>query len=270
MKQLLNNMSFEERQNIREQHTGGMNVMSDSFRRLVNAKLGNSKPLISEQTEALTSAGFNKVTEINLPDGAYMGNPPSYATLAQSLNLYNVHYIFLYSKDNKFTGYILNINSASRSGYDNVEIIITGKRADFGDEYWFKESGYQPTKQEEQEEPKRKKVSSKLSEGIQNVLPQMIQSPPFEGYYGSSTFAGTFNGVDYEWVANGVEGMYGIRGSVRGVILTENNSYLAQKGITDADPKGTWVGFASNNGNSKFACYKTTQGTIKCVDNENI
>ena len=50
MKQLLNNMSFEERQNIREQHTGGMEVMSGSFRRLVNAKLGNSKPLISEQT----------------------------------------------------------------------------------------------------------------------------------------------------------------------------------------------------------------------------
>ena len=84
MKQLLNNMSFEERQNIREQHTGGMNVMSGSFRRLVNAKLGNSKPLISEQTEVLTSAGFNKVTEINLPDGAYMGNPPLGVTLAQS------------------------------------------------------------------------------------------------------------------------------------------------------------------------------------------
>ena len=49
MKQLLNDMSFEERQNIREQHTGGMKVMSGSFRRLVNAKLGDSKPLISEQ-----------------------------------------------------------------------------------------------------------------------------------------------------------------------------------------------------------------------------
>ena len=265
MKQLLNNMSFEERQNIREQHTGGMKVMSDSFRRLVNGKLGNLKPLISEQTEALTSAGFNKVTEINLPDGAYMGNPPSYATLAQSLNLYNVHYIFLYTKnswDPKFTGYILNINSASRSGYDNVEITITGKKSSTGDEYWFKESGYQPTEQ--------KVVSSKLSEGIQNVLPQMIQSPPFEGYYSSSTFAGTFNGVDYEWVANGVEGMSGIRGISYGVVLTENNSYLVQKGITDADPSGTWVGFADDNGRIKFACYKTTGGTIKCTNNSEI
>ena len=49
MKQLLNDMSFDERQNIREQHTGGMKVMYGSFRRLVNAKLGDSKPLISEQ-----------------------------------------------------------------------------------------------------------------------------------------------------------------------------------------------------------------------------
>jgi hypothetical protein len=49
MKHLLNDMSFEERQNIREQHTGGMKVMSDSFRRLVNGKLGDSKPLVSEQ-----------------------------------------------------------------------------------------------------------------------------------------------------------------------------------------------------------------------------
>jgi len=51
MKQLLNDMSFEERQKIREQHTGGMNVTSNNFRRLVNGKLGNSKPLISEQEE---------------------------------------------------------------------------------------------------------------------------------------------------------------------------------------------------------------------------
>ena len=49
MKQLLNDMSFEERQNIREQHTGGMKVIPNNFRRLVNGKLGDSKPLVSEQ-----------------------------------------------------------------------------------------------------------------------------------------------------------------------------------------------------------------------------
>ena len=237
-------------------------------RRLVNGKLGNSKPLVMEQTEALTSAGFNKVTEINLPDGTYMGNPPSYATFAESLKLFNVHYILLYSKDNKFTGYILNIYSASRSGYDNVEITITGKKSSTGDEYWFKESGYQPT---EQAQPEQKVVSSKLSEGIQNVLPQMIQNPPFKGYYSGYVFSGNFNGVDYKWDGNGVEGMSGIRGSVDGVVLTENNSYLSENGgITDADPNGTWVGFASDSGSIKFGCYKTTGGTIKCVNNSKI
>ena len=262
MKHILNNITQDEKNRILEQHRGGIKVMSDSFRRLVNGKLGNSKPLVMEQTEALTSAGFNKVAEINLPDGTYIGNPPSYATFAESLKLFNVHYILLYSKDNKFTGYILNINSASRSGYDNVEITITGKKSSTGDEYWFKESGYQPTEQ--------KVVSSKLSEGIQNVTPQMIQSPPFKGTYSSSTFGGNFNGVDYEWVANGVEGMSGIRGISYGVVLTENNSYLVQKGITDADPSGTWVGFADDNGRIKFACYKTTGGTIKCTNNSDI
>jgi hypothetical protein len=171
MKQLLNDMSFEERQKIREQHTGGMNVTSNNFRRLVNGKLGNSKPLISEQ-----------------------GNP------------------------------------------------------------------------------EQKKVSSKLSEGIQNVLPQMIQSPPFKGFYSSSTFGGNFNGVDYEWIGNGVEGMSGIRGVSYGVVLTENNSYLVENniGITDADPKGTWVGFMSDNESIYFVFYKTTNGTIKCVNNPNM
>jgi hypothetical protein len=55
MKHLLNDMSFEERQNIREQHTGGMKVMSDNFRRLVNGKLGDSKPLVSEQVTGDTT-----------------------------------------------------------------------------------------------------------------------------------------------------------------------------------------------------------------------
>jgi hypothetical protein len=55
MKHLLNDMSFEERQNIREQHTGGMKVMSDNFRRLVNGKLGDSKPLVSEQVTTDTT-----------------------------------------------------------------------------------------------------------------------------------------------------------------------------------------------------------------------
>ena len=51
MKHILNNLSNEEKNSIREQHTGGMKVMTESFSRLLNAKLGNAKPLVNEQAE---------------------------------------------------------------------------------------------------------------------------------------------------------------------------------------------------------------------------
>jgi hypothetical protein len=49
MKHILNNISEQEKNAIREQHTGGMNVMTENFSRLLNSKLGDSKPLVSEQ-----------------------------------------------------------------------------------------------------------------------------------------------------------------------------------------------------------------------------
>jgi hypothetical protein len=49
MKHLLNNMSEEEKNSIREQHTGGMKVMTENFGKLLNSKLGDAKPFINEQ-----------------------------------------------------------------------------------------------------------------------------------------------------------------------------------------------------------------------------
>ena len=51
MKHILNNLSEEEKNAIREQHTGGMKVMTENFRKLMGAKHGNSKPLVNEQEE---------------------------------------------------------------------------------------------------------------------------------------------------------------------------------------------------------------------------
>jgi hypothetical protein len=51
MKHLLNDLSDEEKNNIRNQHTGGMKVMTESFSRLANSKLGDSKPLVTEEDE---------------------------------------------------------------------------------------------------------------------------------------------------------------------------------------------------------------------------
>jgi hypothetical protein len=51
MKHLLNNLTQEEKNNILEQHDGGIKVMTENFRKLMNAKHGNSKPLVNEQEE---------------------------------------------------------------------------------------------------------------------------------------------------------------------------------------------------------------------------
>jgi hypothetical protein len=50
MKHILNDLTEQEKNSIREQHTGGMKVMTESFSKLLNSKLGDSKPLVSEQT----------------------------------------------------------------------------------------------------------------------------------------------------------------------------------------------------------------------------
>ena len=52
MKHLLNNLTEEEKNHIRDQHTGGMNVVTENFSRLIKTKSGDVKPLVSEQPDA--------------------------------------------------------------------------------------------------------------------------------------------------------------------------------------------------------------------------
>jgi hypothetical protein len=58
MKHILNNLSEEEKNAIREQHTGGMKVMTENFSKLIGSKLGDSKPLVSENTEETINEGM--------------------------------------------------------------------------------------------------------------------------------------------------------------------------------------------------------------------
>ena len=51
MKHLLNNISEEEKNRIREQHEGGMNLSIDNFKKLVETKSGDAKPFINEASE---------------------------------------------------------------------------------------------------------------------------------------------------------------------------------------------------------------------------
>ena len=49
MKHILNDLTEQEKNSIREQHTGGMKVITEGFSKLINSKLGDSKPLVSEK-----------------------------------------------------------------------------------------------------------------------------------------------------------------------------------------------------------------------------
>jgi len=49
MKHLLNNISEEEKNRIREQHEGGMNLVIDNFKKLAETKSGDAKPYLNEQ-----------------------------------------------------------------------------------------------------------------------------------------------------------------------------------------------------------------------------
>lgn len=44
MKHILNNLTEEEKNAIRSQHTGGMKLEIKQFDKLVNTKLGDAKP----------------------------------------------------------------------------------------------------------------------------------------------------------------------------------------------------------------------------------
>jgi hypothetical protein len=69
MKHILNEMSEEEKDSIRSQHTGTLKVQTERFKKLVENKLGNAKPLVSEQLESFTAfdESENEDDGINYP-----------------------------------------------------------------------------------------------------------------------------------------------------------------------------------------------------------
>ena len=54
MKHLLNNLSEEEKNRIREQHAGGKKIMIENFNKLVNTKLGDARPLTEQEVTPQT------------------------------------------------------------------------------------------------------------------------------------------------------------------------------------------------------------------------
>ena len=51
MKHLLNDMSSEEKNSIREQHAGGIQIDTTKFKNLLETKLGDARPLVNEEED---------------------------------------------------------------------------------------------------------------------------------------------------------------------------------------------------------------------------
>lgn len=63
MKHLLNNISEEEKNRIREQHEGGMNLTIDNFKTLVETKLGDAKPYLTEASQETCEQCGGRIVE---------------------------------------------------------------------------------------------------------------------------------------------------------------------------------------------------------------
>lgn len=114
-----------------------------------------------------------------------------------------------------------------------------------------------------------KTLTNKVStEGIKNVIPGMITSPQFKGQYSGYVFGGEFEGVNYQWDCNGVEGMSGVKGMVDGDIITETVDKMFEsikKPMTDGKSGTLSVGFYSPKSGTKFIIYMTTSNKPKCI-----
>jgi hypothetical protein len=125
MKHILNDLTEQEKNSIREQHTGGMKVMTENFNKLLNSKLGDSKPLVSEQVfpGPGTSRPVPPKPGTTAPTKPGTTTPPTSFT-NKTVNLYrNVQNTIFYKK--------ITIKSTNTSS--NGKVILTIRADD--DEY---------------------------------------------------------------------------------------------------------------------------------------
>ena len=76
MKHILNDLTEQEKKAIREQHTGGMKVMTENFSKLINSKLGDSKPLVAEQIQDRIPSGPSPLAKPKVVKDKIMSPPP--------------------------------------------------------------------------------------------------------------------------------------------------------------------------------------------------
>ena len=86
MKHILNNLSEQEKNDIREQHTGGMKVITENFSKLLNSKLGDSKPFLSEQVAVQPKGG--PIQQIQIKIGEFLVNLTNMEKTGQGAKFY--------------------------------------------------------------------------------------------------------------------------------------------------------------------------------------
>ena len=267
MKHLLNDLTEQEKNSIREQHAGGMEVITKNFSRLMTKKLGNVKPLLEQNSnntnksnidKMIENEGYKKVTKVSLPDGTYIYEGSA-----------DICYISDQNGETQ-TGYVVEMPYSIRGLWHPEKIQVKNGAFVEGDfkSIIFKNVGYKPTQQGQGGQENVKTMINKVaSEGIKNVTPEMMSSPQFKGTYSSNSFGGTFNGVNYTWVCTGVPGMSGIRGEEDGEIISETSKNMfaeIKKTPGDNNPESPCVGFYSENG-ARFVIYTTSDGKVKCM-----
>jgi hypothetical protein len=68
MKHILNDLSSEERNSLLEQHKGSLKVRTENFSKLINTKLGDSKPFLAEQETPNPNTGVDVSAQACLSD----------------------------------------------------------------------------------------------------------------------------------------------------------------------------------------------------------
>lgn len=74
MKHILNNLSEEEKNAIREQHSGGMKIELGKFKQMVETKLGDPKPYLNEDLDMSNKNKFMGITSADIIDCAKTHN----------------------------------------------------------------------------------------------------------------------------------------------------------------------------------------------------
>ena len=139
MKHILNNLSEQEKNSIREQHTDVTKIVTENFTRLINSKLGDVKPLI-EQTSTQTNVGNQSRTVntsmgiadfTNIPNDKIQGMVNSYADLYNKeikgeSNLHINDYSILQDFPDEFNPYkfLKNIGMSDNENMINVFMAI--------------------------------------------------------------------------------------------------------------------------------------------------